>query len=89
MLSRIFLLLSTSLLLSGGGATLKNTHPLREESFGQDKTVFKPKITEKKTSLPKLKMMFAGDIMSQVPQINAAEIANGLYTLFSVHSPYP
>jgi poly-gamma-glutamate capsule biosynthesis protein CapA/YwtB (metallophosphatase superfamily) len=71
MLSRIFFLLSTSLFLSGGGATLNNT--------STNKTVFQPKITEKKASLSKLKMMFAGDIMSQVPQINAAEIANGLH----------
>ena len=40
MLSRIFFLLSTSLFLSGGGATLNNT--------STNKTVFQPKITEKK-----------------------------------------
>ena len=73
MLSRIIVLLSSSLFLSGGSRVEnKNTPP-------QYKPAFSPKITAEKPISTTLKLMFAGDIMSQVPQIHSADLGNGQY----------
>ncbi len=69
MLTRLLLLISTLLFLSGGNKIDKIT-------------VSTPKTEEKKTApLPqKLRMMFAGDIMSQLVQIESAQIGENEYS---------
>ena len=78
MLTRLLLLFSTLLFVSGGEAT-DTKNPLRSKSTAKQ---LDAQGTSKATdSAPqKVRMMFAGDIMSQLVQIESAQVGANEYS---------
>ena len=78
MLTRIIMLFTPFLFWSGGGdksQQIKNTPPQYGNAIPEKKT----EIAKENIAPQTLKMMFAGDIMSQLPQIESANIGGNQY----------
>jgi poly-gamma-glutamate capsule biosynthesis protein CapA/YwtB (metallophosphatase superfamily) len=71
MYSRLLILFSTFLFWSGGN----------DKSLPKAPPQYKPPVAEKKAEQPPqtLRLMFAGDIMSQLPQIESADLGDSEY----------
>ena len=72
MLTRIFLLLTTPFLFLSGNQKKERTPPPQYKAPKIEKNA---PVTEAQT----LRLMFAGDIMSQLPQIESAQVSGGEY----------
>ncbi len=78
MLTRFFLLILTLLFVSGGDATNNNKPPRPKSTAAQPATQATGKTAD---SAPhKVRMMFAGDIMSQLVQIESAQIGDNEFS---------
>ncbi len=79
MLIRILILLFTPLLFWSDGKFSKDKQESTDVQNQKLNNQAPPQYFGQKDSLQTLKLMFAGDIMSQLSQIEAAEIGNGKY----------